>query len=101
MRCDRVAIAIGPDDPEYLLWVTLGQAILRPRIEHSAGSDATRAQARRPEFATFRPCALLSLEPSGSLAPQGAVFTREWEGGRVSVRPVAASERSGAEGRPE
>jgi hypothetical protein len=86
-RCSRVGLEIGPDDPEYLLWLLLGRDGPKPRIEHLAVANASSGLARREPFASFRPCAILALEAPGSAPAPGAVFTQEWPGGRVTVRP--------------
>jgi hypothetical protein len=86
-NCSQVGLEIGPDDPEYLLWLVLERGGVEPRLEHLSVANASAALARREPFESFRPCAILALEAPGAPEPPSAVFSQNWAGGRVTVRP--------------
>ncbi len=85
-RCAAVGLEIGPDDPEYLVWVAFAQTGPLPRLEHLAVGNRSGALAGRAPFSTFRPCAAIALVPREAPASVGAVFAEDWAGGRVDVR---------------
>lgn len=86
--CRQIGLEIGPDDPEYLVWASLEAAGARPeRLEHVRVANRSSLLAAQPPFASFVPCAVIVLSPPGAPPAAGEVFSRDWEGGRVSVRP--------------
>ena len=86
LRCRDVGIEIGPDDPEYLLWVVLGEAVSGPRLEHVGVRNRSAVLERQAPFVVFRPCAVVSLAPASAPEEPGALRTETWDGGRVTVR---------------
>jgi hypothetical protein len=87
LGCRRIAMEIGPDDPEFLLWETLGKGSGAPaRLEHVEVRNASGILSSREPFSGFRPCAAVSLGPPSSAAPAGALFSEDSDGGRVTVR---------------
>jgi hypothetical protein len=86
--CRRIGLEIGPDDPEYLLWAALRFEGAAPeRLEHVRVTNRSAPKALEPLFASFAPCAVIVLGPPGASPAAGELFSREWEGGRIAVRP--------------
>ena len=86
--CRRIGLSIGPDDPEYLLWAALrAEGVAFERIEHVGVTNRSAPLSSQPRFAGFAPCAVIVLAPPGTLPSGGELFSREWEGGRIAVRP--------------
>jgi hypothetical protein len=87
--CRQIGFEIGPDDPEYLIWAALAAESAAPeRLEHVRVTNRSAKLSSQPPFGSFAPCAVIVLAPPG-VPPAGTeVFSREWEGGRIAVRPA-------------
>lgn len=86
--CRQIGLEIGPDDPEFLILAALEAEGAGPqRLEHVRVTNRSATLSMRPPFATFAPCAVIVLAPPGAAPAGREIFSREWQGGRVAVRP--------------
>ena len=82
--CDRVGLVLGPDDPEYLLWLSLDESA---RGGYRAEQvEAPNRSARLSASAGFAPCTIVTLaRPGGRQLPPDASFRAGWPGGAIAV----------------
>jgi hypothetical protein len=86
--CRQIGLEIGPDDPELLILAALTAAGAAPeRLEHVHVTNRSATLSSRPPFAVFAPCAVIVLAPPGAAPTGREILSREWQGGRVAVRP--------------
>lgn len=97
-QCPTVGLAIGGNDPEYVIWRILEISGRRPRIEHVLVYDPPHRTTvtSRLETAAWRPCAVIVDAPPGEAAPTGMAsgYRTAWSRGTVTVLLEASAAAS-------
>ena len=59
--CRKIGLVTGPDTPEYLFWVCLGQSLSSGgfRVEHAAVGNVSAVRAS--DLAPFSPCSVVTI----------------------------------------
>ena len=85
--CRRIGLELGPDDPEYLIRLSLREVGLSDvRIEHVGVKNRSALLASRPPFVGFAPCAVIAMAPFPGSASSAQMSVKEWDARRISVR---------------